>query len=88
MTNSHFFCIKYLENRKQGQKQIFYLADVGKPIDSLKKSVFVEKLRARVSRPVNLTRRVSSDGLGQGYEVLLLNEPLDEILFQNLKRWK
>ncbi|KAL5527454.1 hypothetical protein ACEPAG_6245 [Sanghuangporus baumii] len=61
---------EYLENRKQGQKQIFYLADVGKPIDSLKKSVFVEKLHAR------------------GYEVLLLNEPLDEILFQNLKRWK
>ncbi|KAH8118404.1 heat shock protein Hsp90 [Phellopilus nigrolimitatus] len=60
----------YLENRKKGQKQIFYLADVGKPIDVLKKSVFAEKLEAR------------------GYEVLLLNEPLDEVLFQNLQRWK
>lgn len=61
---------QYLENRKKGQKQIFYLAEVGKPIDTLKKSIFVEKLDAR------------------GYEVLLLNEPLDEVLFQNLRRWK
>ena len=61
---------EYLENKKQGQKQIFYLADVGKTISVLKKSVFVEKLEAR------------------GYEVLLLNEPLDEVLIQNLRRWK
>ncbi|KAI5123403.1 hypothetical protein M0805_006109 [Coniferiporia weirii] len=61
---------QYLENRKQGQKQIFYLADVGKPVEILRKSVFVEKLDAR------------------GYEVLLLNEPLDEVLLQHLKRWK
>lgn len=24
----------------------------------------------------------------RGYEVLLLNEPLDEVLIQNLRRWK
>ncbi|KLO10241.1 heat shock protein Hsp90 [Schizopora paradoxa] len=61
---------QYVENRKQGQKQIFYLADIGKPIDVLKKSVFIEKLDAR------------------GYEVLLLNEPLDEVLFTNLNKWQ
>jgi heat shock protein beta len=61
---------EYLENKKQGQKQIFYLAEIGKSADELAKSVFVEKLHAR------------------GYEVLLLNEPLDEIMTQNLRSWK
>ncbi|KAG2367394.1 Hsp90 protein-domain-containing protein [Suillus spraguei] len=60
----------YLENRKQGQKQIFYLADMGKSIEHLSQSVFVEKLHAR------------------GYEVLLLNEPLDEIMLQSIRDWK
>ncbi|KAI0322433.1 heat shock protein Hsp90 [Amylostereum chailletii] len=60
----------YLENKKQGQKQIFYVADIGKSAPSLMKSVFVEKLNAR------------------GYEVFLLTDPLDEILFQNLRKWK
>ncbi|KIJ70580.1 hypothetical protein HYDPIDRAFT_78529 [Hydnomerulius pinastri MD-312] len=60
----------YVENKKQGQKQIFYLADMGKSIDHLAGSVFVEKLHAR------------------GYEVLLLTEPLDEILTQTLRSWK
>lgn len=60
----------YIKNKKQGQKQIFYLADMGKPVSHLAGSVFVEKLDAR------------------GYEVLLLNEPLDEILVQTLRTWK
>ncbi|KAG2077431.1 HSP90-domain-containing protein [Suillus decipiens] len=60
----------YLENKKQGQKQIFYLADMGKSIEHLSQSVFVEKLHAR------------------GYEVLLLNEPLDEIMLQSIRDWK
>ncbi|KAI6164847.1 cation-transporting ATPase [Pisolithus thermaeus] len=60
----------YVKNKKQGQKQIFYLADMGKPVSQLAGSVFVEKLDAR------------------GYEVLLLNEPLDEILVQSLRSWK
>ncbi|KAH7929430.1 HSP90-domain-containing protein [Leucogyrophana mollusca] len=60
----------YLENKRQGQKQIFYLADMGKSVEHLSQSVFVEKLHAR------------------GYEVLLLNEPLDEILLQTLRNWK
>lgn len=60
----------YIKNKKQGQKQIFYLADMGKSISHLTGSVFVEKLDAR------------------GYEVLLLNEPLDEILVQTLRTWK
>ncbi|OBZ70180.1 Endoplasmin [Grifola frondosa] len=38
---------KYLENKKQGQNQIFYLADMGKSVDDLAKSVFIEKLHAR-----------------------------------------
>ncbi|KAH8105965.1 heat shock protein Hsp90 [Cristinia sonorae] len=38
---------EYLENKKQGQKQIFYLADMGKSEADLAKSVFVEKLHAR-----------------------------------------
>ncbi|THH32719.1 hypothetical protein EUX98_g1478 [Antrodiella citrinella] len=38
---------EYLENKKQGQKQIFYLADMGKSESDLAKSVFVEKLHAR-----------------------------------------
>ncbi|KAE9410486.1 HSP90-domain-containing protein [Gymnopus androsaceus JB14] len=38
---------QYLENRKQGQKQIFYLGEVGEDPKELAKSVFVEKLHAR-----------------------------------------
>lgn len=41
------FLDDYVENRKQGQKQIFYLADMGKTPEDLAKSVFVEKLHAR-----------------------------------------
>lgn len=37
----------YLEAKKQGQKQIFYLADMGKTAAELAKSVFIEKLDAR-----------------------------------------
>ncbi|KAF9055246.1 HSP90-domain-containing protein [Hymenopellis radicata] len=61
---------QYLENKKKGQKQIFYLSEMGKGTKDLAKSVFVEKLDAR------------------GYEVLLLNEPLDEILVQNVRVYK
>jgi len=38
---------QYLENRKKGQKQIFYLADMGTTAEHLAKSVFIEKLHAR-----------------------------------------
>jgi heat shock protein beta len=38
---------QYIENKKTGQKQIFYVSDAGKSADSLAKSVFVEKLHAR-----------------------------------------
>ncbi|KAJ8455307.1 hypothetical protein ONZ51_g12522 [Trametes cubensis] len=38
---------EYLENKKQGQSQIFYLADMGKSPSELAKSVFIEKLHAR-----------------------------------------
>jgi heat shock protein beta len=55
---------------KKGQKQIFYIAEMGKTPEDLAQSVFIEKLHAR------------------GYEVLLLTEPLDEILFGNLRGWK
>jgi len=61
---------EYLATKKQGQKQIFYLADMGKTAEQLSKSVFIEKLDAR------------------GYEVLLLNEPLDEIFVQTLRAYK
>jgi len=61
---------EYLETKKEGQKQIFFLADAGKSIGELASSVLVEKLDAR------------------GYEVLLLNQPVDEILVQNLQNWK
>lgn len=55
---------------KKGQKQIFYLSEMGKTPEDLAQSVFIEKLHAR------------------GYEVLLLTEPLDEILFGNLREWR
>ncbi|TFK75925.1 HSP90-domain-containing protein [Pluteus cervinus] len=61
---------QYLENKKKGQKQIFYLAEMGKKSEDLARSVFIEKLHAR------------------GYEVLLLTDPLDEILIGNLREWK
>jgi len=61
---------QYLENKKQGQKHIFYIAEMGKKADDLAQSVFIEKLHAR------------------GYEVLLLTEPLDEILVGHLQQWK
>ncbi|KAJ6484984.1 Hsp90 protein-domain-containing protein [Mycena vitilis] len=67
---NHTSLDQYLENKKQGQKQIFYIAEMGKSAENLAQSVFVEKLHAR------------------GYEVLLLNEPLDEILVQNLRHFK
>ncbi|OCH90980.1 heat shock protein Hsp90 [Obba rivulosa] len=38
---------EYLANKKQGQNQIFYLADMGKKPEFLAKSVFIEKLDAR-----------------------------------------
>ncbi|KIK65280.1 hypothetical protein GYMLUDRAFT_38715 [Collybiopsis luxurians FD-317 M1] len=38
---------QYLANRKEGQKQIFYLAEMGEDPKELAKSVFVEKLHAR-----------------------------------------
>ncbi|KAF8559124.1 HSP90-domain-containing protein [Imleria badia] len=60
----------YVNNKKQGQNQIFYLADMGKPTEHLAGSVFVEKLHAR------------------GYEVFLMNEPLDEIVIHSLQGWK
>ncbi|KAI5893308.1 heat shock protein Hsp90 [Schizophyllum commune H4-8] len=59
----------YIENKRQGQKQIFYLAEMGRRTEDLAKSVFVEKLHAR------------------GYEVLLMVEPLDEILVQNMRTY-
>jgi len=43
---------------------------MGKRVEDLSQSVFVEKLHAR------------------GYEVLLLNDPLDEILLSHLRQWK
>uniref|UniRef100_A0A0W0FJM2 Putative heat shock protein Hsp90 n=1 Tax=Moniliophthora roreri TaxID=221103 RepID=A0A0W0FJM2_MONRR len=61
---------QYLENKKKGQKQIFFLSEMGREPEELAKSVFIEKLHAR------------------GYEVLLLNEPLDEIFVQNVRQWK
>ncbi|GBE79623.1 Heat shock protein 90 homolog [Sparassis crispa] len=38
---------EYVENKKKGQKQIFYLADMGSSPEVLAKSVFIEKLHAR-----------------------------------------
>jgi len=61
---------QYVEHRKKGQTQIFYLAGIGQPVSELAKSLFVEKLHAR------------------GYEVLLLNDPMDEILMSHLRNWK
>lgn len=37
----------YVEQRKEGQNQIFFLANVGQTIENLKKSVFIERLTAR-----------------------------------------
>jgi len=61
---------QYVENRKKGQTQIFYLAGIGQSPSELAKSLFVEKLHAR------------------GYEVLLLTDPMDEILMSHLRNWK
>ncbi|KAF6762628.1 heat shock protein Hsp90 [Ephemerocybe angulata] len=60
----------YLENKKQGQEQIFYLGEMGKTAEELSQSIFAEKLIAR------------------GYEVLLLTEPIDEVLFGTLREYK
>ncbi|KEP55374.1 cation-transporting ATPase [Rhizoctonia solani 123E] len=61
---------QYVESRKKGQTQIFFLAGIGQRPEELAKSLFVEKLHAR------------------GYEVLLLNDPMDEILMSHLRNWK
>lgn len=39
---------EYVKNRKKGQTQIFFLAGLGQPPDILSKSLFIEKLSARV----------------------------------------
>jgi heat shock protein beta len=41
---------QYVESRKKGQTQIFYLAGIGQSASELAKSLFVEKLHARVRR--------------------------------------
>jgi len=38
---------QYVENKRKGQTQIFYMADAGKSAEQIKRSVFVEKLEAR-----------------------------------------
>ncbi|WVR08263.1 hypothetical protein IAU60_005310 [Kwoniella sp. DSM 27419] len=38
---------EYVENRKEGQKQIYYIAGVGEKTEDLTRSPFVEKLKAR-----------------------------------------
>ncbi|OCF30950.1 cation-transporting ATPase [Kwoniella heveanensis CBS 569] len=38
---------EYVENRKEGQKQIYYIAGVGERAEDLARSPFVEKLKAR-----------------------------------------
>ncbi|KAF9651156.1 heat shock protein Hsp90 [Thelephora ganbajun] len=38
---------QYVENKRKGQSQIFYMADSGKTTEQIKRSVFVEKLEAR-----------------------------------------
>lgn len=39
--------VQYVENRKEGQKQIYYVAGVGEKASALSRSPFVEKLKAR-----------------------------------------
>lgn len=40
-------------------------------------------------KPEDLAQSVFVEKLrARGYEVLLLTEPLDEILFSNLRQWK
>ena len=39
---------EYVKNRKKGQTQIFFLAGLGQSRDMLSKSLFIEKLSARV----------------------------------------
>ncbi len=39
--------LQYVENRKVGQKQIYYIAGVGEKPEDLARSPFVEKLFAR-----------------------------------------
>ena len=47
MRADDFGVLQYIENKRQGQKQIFYLAEMGRRTEDLAKSVFVEKLHAR-----------------------------------------
>jgi heat shock protein 90kDa beta len=39
---------EYVKNRKKGQTQIFFLAGLGQTLEMLSKSLFIEKLTARV----------------------------------------
>jgi heat shock protein 90kDa beta len=41
---------EYVKNRKKGQTQIFFLAGLGQTPEMLSKSLFIEKLSARVRR--------------------------------------
>lgn len=43
----------------------------------------IGKTRAQLSKSVFIEKLEA-----RGYEVLLLSEPLDEILLQNLRKWK
>jgi heat shock protein 90kDa beta len=54
-----------VENKKVGQKHIFFLADAGKTKEVLAKSVFVEKLHARGYEVLLLGEPLDEIFLGQ-----------------------
>lgn len=89
-SNQHNFTSldQYVKNRKKGQTQIFFLAGLGQTPEMLSKSLFIEKLSARVGCTSFLASFLLSNSISKGYEVLLVNEPLDELIYSSVREWE
>jgi len=79
---------EYVEQRKEGQNQIFFLANVGQTNDNLKKSVFIEKLTARGYEVLLMNDPMWAVLFVAGGVLLIQDVNRDEILVTTVRVWK
>ncbi|KAF7352824.1 HSP90-domain-containing protein [Mycena venus] len=87
---NHTSLAQYLENKKQGQKQVRFVKPFWRQLHqtylSAKRFSYIAEMG---KSPEDLAQSVFVEKLhARGYEVLLLSEPLDEIMVQNLRHYK
>ena len=78
---------EYLENKKQGQKQVrLFSHERTTLLTGMWKIFYLADMGKSES---DLAKSVFVEKLhARGYEVFLLGQPLDEVFVQNIKRWK